>query len=114
MSEDKIKEMARLLTSGATMLAEPCPKCGSPLLKSKDGKVVCPACGFTRDGTKRESTPEVSTVRQPLSNEALLSALKQKVSLLVEKLEKTEDLREIKEIVETIKLLLDLIKQVSQ
>ncbi len=43
-SEDKIKEMAKLLLSKATMLQYHCPECGSPLFK--DGrKIFCPNCG---------------------------------------------------------------------
>ena len=45
MSEDKepIKRMADLLKSGATMIFEHCPQCGSPLFKIRD-EVWCPTC----------------------------------------------------------------------
>ncbi len=42
--EDKIKAMAELLLSKATMLQYHCGKCGSPLFQ-KDDKILCPACG---------------------------------------------------------------------
>ncbi len=42
MSED-VKRMADLLKSGATMLSDICPVCGSPLFKVK-GDVFCAKC----------------------------------------------------------------------
>jgi UPF0148 protein len=42
MSED-VKRMADLLKSGATMLSDVCPECGSPLFKVK-GEVFCAKC----------------------------------------------------------------------
>lgn len=42
--EDKIKAMAELLLSKATMLQYHCGKCGSPLFQKED-KIICPVCG---------------------------------------------------------------------
>jgi UPF0148 protein len=42
MSEH-VRRMADLLKSGASMLSEPCPACGSPLFEVK-GKVYCVKC----------------------------------------------------------------------
>ena len=42
MSED-VKRMAELLKSGATMLSDVCPNCGSPLFKVK-GDTFCAKC----------------------------------------------------------------------
>ena len=42
MSED-VKRMADLLKSGATMLSDVCPDCGSPLFKVK-GDIFCAKC----------------------------------------------------------------------
>jgi UPF0148 protein len=42
MSED-VKRMADLLKSGATMLSDVCPECGSPLFKVK-GDIFCAKC----------------------------------------------------------------------
>jgi len=114
MSDNKIKEMAKLLTSGATMLAESCPKCGSPLFRLKDGKVMCPSCGFTPTETKPEVKPEAVTAGPSPSNKELSVVLKKKLSVLLDKLEKAEDPHEIKEAAEAIKLLLELIKQTGE
>ena len=45
MSSDReqVKRMADLLKSGATMLFEHCPQCGSPLFKIRD-EVWCTKC----------------------------------------------------------------------
>ena len=40
-----IKKASELLRSGATMLAETCPICHSPLFKLKSGEIVCPIHG---------------------------------------------------------------------
>jgi UPF0148 protein len=40
-----IKKASELMRSGATMLAESCPLCGSPLFKLVSGEVVCPVHG---------------------------------------------------------------------
>ena len=40
---DDVKRMADLLKSGATMLSDICPECGSPLFKIK-GEVFCAKC----------------------------------------------------------------------
>jgi len=40
-----IKKASELMRSGATMLAESCPLCGSPLFKLTSGEVVCPIHG---------------------------------------------------------------------
>jgi UPF0148 protein len=42
VSED-VKRMADLLKSGATMLSDVCPNCGSPLFKVK-GDIFCAKC----------------------------------------------------------------------
>ncbi len=42
MAED-VKRMADLLKSGATMLSDICPECGSPLFRVK-GDVFCAKC----------------------------------------------------------------------
>ncbi|MGC8631310.1 MAG: Sjogren's syndrome/scleroderma autoantigen 1 family protein [Thermoprotei archaeon] len=43
-NDEDIKKMATLLKSGAIMLADTCPVCGSPLFKLRSGQVICPHC----------------------------------------------------------------------
>ncbi len=42
-NDSSVKKMAELLRQGATMLADACPQCGSPLFKVKDD-VYCAKC----------------------------------------------------------------------
>jgi len=39
----EVKKMAELLKSGATMLQETCPQCGTPLFR-KGNETFCPKC----------------------------------------------------------------------
>ncbi len=39
----EVKKMAELLKSGATMLSETCPECGTPLFR-KGKETFCPKC----------------------------------------------------------------------
>ena len=42
-NDSSVRKMAELLRQGATMLADACPECGSPLFKVKDD-VYCAKC----------------------------------------------------------------------
>ncbi|HUS77523.1 MAG TPA: Sjogren's syndrome/scleroderma autoantigen 1 family protein [Patescibacteria group bacterium] len=44
MSDGGMKEMAELLRSGATMMSQSCPECGSPLFRLKSGDIWCAKC----------------------------------------------------------------------
>ena len=39
----ELKRMAELLKSGATMLSQSCPECGSPLFRVRD-EIICARC----------------------------------------------------------------------
>lgn len=43
--KELVKRIASMVMQGAVMLAETCPLCGSPLLRLKNGDVVCPIHG---------------------------------------------------------------------
>jgi UPF0148 protein len=59
---EQIKKMAELLRSGATMLQEVCPTCGSPLFRFED-RVFCAKCGALSskgsDAAKSDNTEAV-------------------------------------------------------
>ena len=42
-NDTSVRKMAELLRQGATMLADACPQCGSPLFKVKDD-IYCAKC----------------------------------------------------------------------
>ncbi|MEB3772588.1 MAG: hypothetical protein GSR82_02775 [Desulfurococcales archaeon] len=46
--DDLVRKMARLMQSGAVMLEQTCPICGSPLFRLPNGDIVCPIHGKVR------------------------------------------------------------------
>ncbi|MEM3368783.1 MAG: Sjogren's syndrome/scleroderma autoantigen 1 family protein [Thermoproteota archaeon] len=103
MNEDKVKEMAKLLLSGAIMLAEQCPVCGAPLFRLKDNTIKCPSCGYTKT-EKKEIKPKntIGTEKEILAK---------KLELLLQGLEKSQDVNEIRTILEAIRIIHELIKE---
>jgi len=81
--------MAELLRAGATMLAETCPKCNSPLFRLKSGEVLCPIHG------------KVMVVR---SEEEYATASATSVLMEVERIASTEISRALSEFRERGKL----------
>ncbi len=79
MSERKdasVKKMAELLRQGATMLADACPQCGSPLLKVGDD-IYCAVCDRRIVYADADEEPESQAVREliPKLRETLLTKL---------------------------------------
>jgi UPF0148 protein len=76
-TDASIKKMAELLRQGATMLAQPCPQCGSPLFKVGND-TYCATCDrrivIMRSGQESE-TPASNTIVSQLK-ETLLRKLK--------------------------------------
>ncbi|WP_135606686.1 Sjogren's syndrome/scleroderma autoantigen 1 family protein [Methanococcoides sp. NM1] len=67
-SDDKIKQISRLLELGGTMLAQHCTTCGAPMFRYH-GDVLCPLCqgegvGTDMDSQEQMMRPEASTVPQ--------------------------------------------------
>jgi len=75
--DQSVKRMAELLRQGATMLADSCPQCGSPLFKVKDD-VYCVKCDRRIVYAKGDETVEAQAVKSllPELRETLLSKLK--------------------------------------
>jgi UPF0148 protein len=57
-----VKKMASLLRQGATMLADACPQCGSPLLKIKDD-IYCAKCDRRIVYAQSDEDVEVQAVK---------------------------------------------------
>jgi len=57
-----IKKMVELMRSGATMLAETCPLCNSPLLRLPSGEVQCPIHGRVFVAKTEEEVAEASVL----------------------------------------------------
>ena len=75
-NDSAIKKMAELLRQGATMLADACPQCGSPLLKVGE-ELYCATCDrrivIVDDDTEIES--QAVKVLLPQLKETLLTKL---------------------------------------
>jgi len=75
--DPSVKKMATLLRQGATMLADACPQCGSPLFKVKDD-IYCVKCDRRIVYTQSDEEVEVQAVKTliPELRETLINKLK--------------------------------------
>lgn len=76
MSED-VKRMADLLKSGATMLSDICPECGSPLFRVK-GDIFCAKCN--KPVVYARATGPQATVSQSVLLETVEQTIVGKIS----------------------------------
>jgi len=81
LGED-LKRMAELLKTGASMLEEACPQCGSPLFKLTSGEVYCAKCD--RKVLIVKSDEEVPSALTPMA----LSTLEETLTVNLQRLEK--------------------------
>lgn len=77
-SDDSVKKMADLLRQGATMLAEACPQCGSPLLRVGQD-IYCAKCD-------RRIVYEKSDKQKPAEGQVVKDILPQLRETLIDKL----------------------------
>jgi len=75
--DSSVRKMAELLRQGATMLADACPQCGSPLFKIKDD-VYCAKCDRRIVYAKSDEEVEAYAVKTllPELRETLITKLK--------------------------------------
>jgi len=75
--DPSVKRMADLLRQGATMLADACPQCGSPLFKVKDD-IYCVKCDRRIVYAQSDEEVEAQAVKIliPELRETLISKLK--------------------------------------
>ena len=75
--DPSVKRMADLLRQGATMLADACPQCGSPLFKVKDD-IYCVKCDRRIVYANSDEEVEVEAVETliPELRETLINKLK--------------------------------------
>ena len=75
--DPSVKKMADLLRKGATMLADACPQCGSPLFKVKDD-MYCVKCDRQVVYAESDEEVEVQAMKTliPELRETLLNKLK--------------------------------------
>lgn len=103
--EDKVRRMAKVLISGATMLAEQCPNCGAPLFRLKDGTIRCFSCGFVEVREAKKEPEKKGILEKEVRRETLIK----KLNFAYQILETSNDLEEIKEALEIIKMIYEII-----
>ncbi|MGC9149009.1 MAG: Sjogren's syndrome/scleroderma autoantigen 1 family protein [Sulfolobales archaeon] len=103
--EEAIKKMAELLRSGAAMLAETCPICGSPLFKLKSGEIICPIHGRVYMVSRDEEISKISTETVLMKLENLASS---RIDALMKRLSEEDE----EEVLESISRWLDILLKV--
>ncbi|MBO4302397.1 hypothetical protein J5839_03520 [Methanosarcinaceae archaeon] len=74
-SDPTIQKMARLLEIGATMLAEPCKNCGTPLFRYH-GEMICPACSEISGISSPSASGASSLKNAPVAVSAMKPAVR--------------------------------------
>ncbi|MCD4806622.1 MAG: hypothetical protein K8R13_03475 [Methanococcoides sp.] len=66
-SDDKIKQISRLLEMGGTMLAQHCTTCGAPMFRYQ-GEVLCPICqdSNANSGQQQNAGQQVALARNEI------------------------------------------------
>ncbi len=101
-----VKKMAKLLTQGATMLADACPQCGSPLLKVEED-VYCATCD--RRIVYAHSEEEVETQAVKVLLPKLRDTLLNKLMSLNDLIEKEDDTETLTKLANLMVLLLQAV-----
>jgi UPF0148 protein len=90
---EQIKKMAELLRSGATMLQDVCPTCGSPLFRIED-RVFCAKCGaLSSKGSDAPKSDDTGAVVAQLTSTVL-----RKLTELNVEVSKTTDFEKLYEL----------------
>ncbi len=110
MSEH-VRRMADILKSGATMLSEPCPACGSPLFEVK-GKVYCVKCN--RPVVIVRSLEEEERLRSDFVLSRLESTVLARISEATETLESMKDDEKPGEVGEAILVWLEVLDKIRR
>ncbi len=110
--EKKLKEMAELLLSKATMLEYHCGKCKYPLFE-KGGEVLCPNCGplgmkrADLEKTSGKAAAKGAPPREKAKASPVEAALQKKLEELLKRFEEEKDPQQIA-------LLLDAIEKIKK
>ncbi|MEM0489678.1 MAG: Sjogren's syndrome/scleroderma autoantigen 1 family protein [Ignisphaera sp.] len=113
-----VKRSVELMRSGATLLAEVCPLCRSPLFRLRSGEIVCPIHGRVMVVKTEEEVAEAGVI-------GVLTELEKKISnLLINRVKNIsedeasyDDARDIVmwlEAIERIERIKQMLKQVPE
>ncbi|MGD9380827.1 MAG: Sjogren's syndrome/scleroderma autoantigen 1 family protein [Candidatus Thorarchaeota archaeon] len=109
-NDSSVKKMAELLRRGATMLAESCPQCGSPLMKVEDN-IYCATCDrrIVYANSDEEAETQAVKVLIPQLRETLL----RKLSSLTNVLETENDTEALTKLANLMVLLLQALHKLE-
>lgn len=106
--DDYMKRMADALRSGARMLSEHCPVCGSPIFEIK-GELWCLRCN--KRVIKVKSDEEVGQALSVYTLRNTASTLAEKIEELTILLSRAVEVDEVKKLSETLEILLKTLEQ---
>lgn len=109
-NDASIKKMAHLLRQGATMLAQGCPQCGSPLMKMGDD-VYCATCDRRIVVVDSQEQVESQTMKALIPE--LHKTLLKKLKILSNIIEAENDIEELTELANLMVLLLQSLEQLE-
>jgi UPF0148 protein len=109
-NDSSVKKMAELLRRGATMLAESCPQCGSPLLRVQDD-IYCATCD--RRIVYADSDEEAETQAVKVLIPQLRETLIRKLSSLTNVLETEDDTEALTKLANLMVLLLQALHKLE-
>ncbi len=109
--KEQVKRMADLLKSGAAMLFEHCPQCGSPLFKIRD-EVWCPTCNKRVIIVKgEEEIPDFSSSTLLSDVEKIVLSKVQEVS---QRIKDEEDISKLEKLGNLLSMWLEVLEKVRK
>ncbi|MGY5861229.1 MAG: Sjogren's syndrome/scleroderma autoantigen 1 family protein [Candidatus Thorarchaeota archaeon] len=109
-NDASIKKMAELLRQGATMLAQGCPQCGSPLMKMGDD-VYCTTCDRRIVVVDSQEQAASQTVKALIPE--LHEILTKKLKTLSDVIEAESDTEELTKLANLMVLLLQSLERLE-
>jgi len=109
---EKIRSMADLLRSGATMTDLACPACASPLFKLKSGEIWCAQCQKRVVVVKEEE--EVEETKSLVALGAVESTLLGKIQEINEKMQGEKDIEQLQRLSAVMSTLLENLEKVRK
>ncbi len=114
MSEtgDRVRSMADLLRSGATLTDRSCPACSSPLFRLKNGDLWCAQCQKKVIVVKADEQIEDTSRLMALGN--VESTLLAKIGEINERIQNENDVEELQRLNTVMATLLDNLNRVRK
>jgi len=109
---DKIRSMADLLRSGATLTDLSCPVCSSPLFRLKNGELWCAQCQKRVVVVKEDEQIEETKSLMTLS--AVESSLLTKIQEINERIQRENDIEELQRLNAVMSKLLENLDRVKR